>query len=94
MELLIDVGSLLPKHQVPSYNKMVTLLTQTCPEFTKGAALLLKDNQRGTFTIKVWDKEKGKKLIGKKVDYYFEGDSSNKKVGLIIEEKFFIKKVW
>ena len=92
MELQIDVGSFLPKHQVPSFNKMVSLLTQTCPEFTKGAAMLLRDNQRGIFTIKVWDKKKGKNLQGKKIDYYPEEGKSKKKVSLVMEEKIQTKR--
>ena len=86
MELILDFGAHLPSHLCPSYNIVVTLLTQTVNEWPKGSAMLTKNN-RGCFTIKAWDKARAEKLIGKKVEYYYEGDKSNKKVEVKIQEK-------
>ena len=37
--------------------------------------------------IKVYDKARGEKLIGQKVEYFHEGDRSNKSVQVKIEER-------
>ena len=86
MELVLDFSAHLPEHLTPSYNKVVSLLTQTVSEFPRGAAMLTKE-RKGVFVIKVWDKSKGEKLLGKKVEYYYEEEKSNKKVTIFIQER-------
>jgi hypothetical protein len=86
MELQIDFSAHLAKHLCPSYSTLVTLLTQTVQEWPKGSAMLTNSG-KGVFNIKVWDKARGEKLIGKKIEYYYEGDKSTKHVEVKIEEK-------
>ena len=86
MELQLDFGSQLPQHLTPSFNKVVSLLTQTVSEWPRGSAMLTKED-KGIFAIKVWDKVKGDKLLGKNVVYYYEGDKSSKKVQITFQEK-------
>ena len=86
MELMLDFGVHLASHLCPTYNKVVTLLTQTVKEWPKGSAMLTKAD-RGIYNIKVWDKARGQLLVGKKVEFYYEGDKSNKKVVVPIEER-------
>ena len=71
MELMIDFSQHLPKHMIPPYRKMVSLLTQTVPEFTRGAAMLTQ-GRNGQFHLKVYDKIKGNQLLGRKIDYFPE----------------------
>ena len=86
MELMLDFSSHLPQHLTPSYDKVVSLLTQTVIEWPKGAAMLSRA-ERGVFTIKVWDRSRGEKLLNKKIEYFYEGDKSSKKVSVKIVEK-------
>ena len=86
MELQIDFTQSLPQHLAPNFDKVVSLLTQTVKEFPRGSALLTR-GRKGVFEIKIWDKTRGEKLLGKKIDYYYEGDKSQKKVTVQIEQK-------
>ena len=86
MELQLDFGAQLPKHLVPGYNKVVSLLTQTVSEWPKGAAMLSKED-KGVYGIKIWDKARGEKLIGKNITYYYEGEKSKKNITVFIQEK-------
>ena len=63
MELALDFSAHLPEHLTPSYNKVVSLLTQTVSEFQKGSVMLIKE-RKGLFIIRVWDKTKGEKPTG------------------------------
>ena len=85
MELMVDFSQHLPKHMIPPYRKMVSLLTQTVPEFTKGAAMLTQ-GRNGVFFLKVYDKIKGNSLIGRKIDY-FPDEDRNASVTVLIQEK-------
>ena len=85
MELMIDFSQFLPKHLIPPYRKMVSLLTQTVPEFTRGAAMLTQ-GRNGIFYPKVFDKVKGNSLIGRKINFYPE-DDKNTVVSVPIQEK-------
>ena len=86
MELQIDFSQHLPKHLTPGYDKVVSLLTQTVSEWPRGSAMLTREN-KGIFSIKLWDKTKAEKLVGKKIEFYYEGDKSAKKVTVTIEDK-------
>ena len=86
MDLQLDFNAHLATHLCPSYNTVVTLLTQTVQEWPKGSAMLTQAG-KGVFNIKVWDKARGEKLLGQKVEYYYEGDKSTKRVEVRIEEK-------
>ena len=85
MELMIDFSQFLPKHLIPPYHKMVSLLTQTVPEFTRGAAMLTQ-GRNGIFYLKVFDKVKGNSLIGRKINFYPD-DEKNMVVSVPIQEK-------
>ena len=85
MELELDFTAFLPTHLCPTYTKVVSLLNQTVSAFPKGAAMLT--GNRGIFTIKVYDKVKAKDLVGKAVQYFYEGEKSNKFVKVVIQEK-------
>ena len=85
MDLQLDFTIYLPTHLCPNYSKVVSLLNQTVAEWPKGSAMLT--GNRGVFNIKLWDKEKAKKLLGKKVVYYYEGDKSKENVKVTIKEK-------
>ena len=85
MELEINFANFLPTHLCPSYNKVVSLLTQTVSQWPKGAAMLT--GNRGIYTIKLWDKAKAFQLIGKKVEFAYEGEKSKKIVKVAITEK-------
>jgi len=85
MELQLDFAAFLPTHLCPNYSKVVTLLNQTVSQFPRGAAMLTGRN--GTYTIKLWDKSKAEKLIGKKVEFFYEGDRSTASVKAEIQEK-------
>ena len=78
MNLQLNFADYLPTHLCPSYTKVVSLLNQTVAEWPKGSAMLT--GNRGVFTIKLWDKSKGEKLVGKKVEYFYEGEASTKSV--------------
>ena len=78
MELEINFANFLPTHLCPSYNKVVSLLNQTVSQWPKGAAMLT--GNRGIYTIKLWDKAKAFQLIGKKVEFAYEGEKSKKSV--------------
>ena len=86
MEYVLDFSAHLPQHLTPSYDKVVTLLNQTVTSWVKGSAMLTR-GQKGVYIIKVWDKLKGEALLGKSVDFYYEGDKSKKKVQVFIQEK-------
>ena len=86
MDLQLDFSTVLPEHLTPNFNKVVTILTQTLSDFPRGGAMLTKE-RRGVYAIKVYDKTKAEKLLGKKVEYYFEGDKSTKKVVITIQQK-------
>lgn len=86
MELQLDFSQFLPQHLTPSYDKVVTMLTQEVKDFPRGSALLTRE-RKGVFGIKIWDKTRGEKLLGKKVEFYYEGAKSQKKVTVEIEEK-------
>ena len=86
MDLIIDFGAHLPKHLVPSYDKVVSLLTQTVAEWPRGSAMLTKED-KGVYAIKIWDKAKAEKLLNKKFEYYYEETKSNKKVTVTIDQK-------
>ena len=86
MDLILDFGSQLPEHLTPAYNKVVSLLTQTVPEFPRGAAMLTKE-KKGIFAIKIWDKSRAEKLLNKKVEYYYEEGKSNKCITVQIQER-------
>jgi len=86
MDLILDFSAHLPEHLTPSYNKVVSLLTQTVLEFPKGGAMLTKE-RKGFFVMRVWDKSKGEKLLGKKVIYYYEEGKSNKSATIFIQER-------
>ena len=85
MELELDFAAFLPTHLCPNYSKVVTLLNQTVSQWPKGAAMLT--GNRGIFTIKLFDKEKGEKLLGKKVEFFYEGDRSTASVKAEIKVK-------
>ena len=87
MELQLDFSSCLPQHLTPKFDKVVSLLTQTVPQWPHGSAMLTKENRGGVYTIKVWDKSKGEKLIGKKIDFHYNGEISADKVTVRIKEK-------
>ena len=42
---------------------------------------------RGIYTIKLWDKVKAEKLIGQKVEYFYEGERSKASIKVTITEK-------
>ena len=86
MELQLDFSSHLPEHLTPGYDKVVSLLTQTVPQWPRGAAMLTRE-RKGIFNIKIWDKSKAALLLGQKVEYYYEGDKSSKKVSVKIQER-------
>ena len=86
MELQLDFSSHLPQRYLPSFDRIVSLLTQTVPDFPRGGAMLTRQG-KGTFVIKVYDKTKAEKLMGKKIEYYYEGDKSQKKVSIPIQER-------
>ena len=86
MDLQLDFGAQLPQHLVPGYNKVVSLLTQTVLEWPKGAAMLTREN-KGIYAIRIWDKSKAEKLLGKSITYYYEGEKSKKNVIVTIQEK-------
>ena len=93
MELQLDFGAQLPQHLTPGYNKVVQLLTQTVAEWPRGSAMLTKEN-RGVYSIKIWDKVKAEKLLDKSVIYYYEGDKSPKTVKVpFLEKPMFLKYV-
>ena len=85
MDLQLDFGAQLPQHLVPGYNKVVSLLTQTVLEWPKGAAMLTREN-KGIYAIRIWDKSKAEKLLGKSITYYYEGEKSKKNVIVTIQE--------
>ena len=85
MELELDFAAFLPTHLCPSYGKVVTLLNQTVSSWPKGSAMLT--GNKGIFTIKVYDKQKAQGLLGKKVEYFYEGDKSKKNIKVSIKEK-------
>ena len=84
MELMIDFSQHLPKHMIPPYRKMVSLLTQTVPEFTRGSAMLTQ-GRNGQFHLKVYDKIKGNQLLGRKIDYFPE-EGKNHMISIPIQE--------
>ena len=86
MDLILDFGAQLTEHLAPSYNKVVSLLTQTVPEFPRGAAMLTKE-KKGVFGLKIWDKSRAEKLLNKKVVYYYEEGKSNKNITVEIQER-------
>lgn len=86
MELMIDFSVVLPENLSPNYNQVVTLLNQTVANWPKGSAVLTR-GRKGVFNIKIWDSEKGKKLVNQKLQYYYEGDKSQKFVTVKIVEK-------
>ena len=77
MDLQIDFAAFLPQMYLPTYDKVISLLTQTVPDFPRGGAMLTRVG-KGVFSIKVYDKTKAEKLLGKKIEYYYEGDKSTK----------------
>ena len=85
MDLQIDFSAVLPEHLTPNFNKVVSILTQTLPDFPRGGAMLTKE-RKGLYSIKVYDKAKAENLLGKKIEYFFD-DKSSKKVVLTIQEK-------
>ena len=90
MDLILDFGAHLPKHLVPPYGKVVSLLTQTVSEWPKGSAMLTKED-RGIYAIKIWDKSKGEKLLNKKIVYHYD-EAKNKKVSVTIQQKPIFKR--
>ena len=85
MELELDFAAFMPTSLCPSYSKVVTLLNQTVSSWPKGSAMLT--GNKGIFTIKVYDKSKAQGLLGKKVEYFYEGDKSKKNIKVSIKEK-------
>ena len=85
MELELNFANFLSTHLCPSYSKVVSLLNQTVSQWPRGAAMLT--GNRGVYTIKVWDKTKGEKLIGQKVEYFYEGERSKTSIKVAIKEK-------
>ena len=85
MELELNFAAFLATHLCPAYNKVVSLLNQTVTQWPKGSAMLT--GYKGIYTIKVWDKKKGEKLLGQKVKYFYEGDKSTKSVTVTIKVK-------
>ena len=85
MELELNFANFLATHLCPSYTKVVSLLNQTVSKWPKGAAMLT--GNRGIFTIKLFDKAKAFDLIGKKVEFFYEGEKSRKSVKVAITEK-------
>ena len=86
----MDFTAFLPTHLCPTYAKVVSLLNQTVSAFPKGAAMLT--GNRGIFTIKVYDKSKANNLVGKVVQYFYEGEKSKKCVKVAIQEKVRTKR--
>ena len=86
MELQLDFSKHLPEHLTPSFDRVVTILTQTLPEWPRGTCLLTKE-RKGIFGIKLWDKSKGETLLGKKIDYFWKGDKFQDKISVYIRAR-------
>ena len=85
MEFELDFSAFLASHLCPKYTKVVSLLNQTVTQWPKGSAMLT--GSKGVYTIKVWDEKKGEKLLGQKVEYFYDGDKSAKSVKVTIKQK-------
>ena len=69
----MDFPSFLPQIYLPTYHKVISPLTHTVPDYPRGGAMVTRAG-KGVFSIKVYDKNKVRKLLGKKLGYYYEGD--------------------
>ena len=78
MDLQIDFAAFLPQMYLPTYDKVISLLTQTVPDFPRGGAMLTRAG-KGVFSIKDFDKTKAEKMLGKRIEYYYEEGKSTKK---------------
>ena len=85
MELELNFANFLATHLCPPYSKVVSLLNQTVAQWPKGAAMLT--GYKGIYTIKLWDEEKVKHLLGQKVEFFYGGESSSRSVKVPITKK-------